>query len=180
MKTIQWFAVGSLLALTGCAGVISEELRAQALPIRGLAEIRANPDAFKGRTVILGGEIIETRNRQQDTTLVVLAKPLDAWDMPEARDESDGRFLVEVAGYLDPIIFARGRALTVAGPVTGVTAEPVGEALYSYVVLRGGEIHLWGRERFPPYYGPWADPFWDPWPWGWGPRLEGERRHHRR
>lgn len=179
MKTIRWFAVGSLLALTGCAGVISKELRAQALPIRGLAEIRANPDPFKGRTVILGGEIIETRNQPQGTTLMVLAKPLDAWDMPEARDESDGRFLVEVAGYLDPIVFARGRALTVAGPVMGVRTEPVGEALYSYVVLQGEEVHLWGRERYPPYsppYGLWDDPFWDPWPWGWGP----DRRHHRR
>jgi outer membrane lipoprotein len=101
--------------------------------------------------------------------------------MPEAGDASDGRFMVEVGRYLDPVVFARGRAVTVAGPVVGVRTEPVGEAPYSYVVIQGQEVHLWARDRYapyPPYYGPWDDPFWDPWwPWWGGPRFFDDRRH---
>lgn len=181
MRTLTWLAIASLLALGACAGVISKELRSQAAPIRGLAELRENPDAFKDRTVILGGEIIETRNAAQGTTLLVLDKPLGYRDEPVAGDAGDGRFLVEVAHYLDPVLFARGRMVTVAGTVDGVRTEPVGEAPYVYVVLRGQQVYLWSPERYapyPPYYEPyWYDPFWGPGPWWWRPGF-GEHDHH--
>ena len=35
-----------------------------------------NPDAYLGRTVLLGGEIIETENLQDQTRLEMLQKPL--------------------------------------------------------------------------------------------------------
>ncbi|MBI5015605.1 MAG: Slp family lipoprotein [Deltaproteobacteria bacterium] len=193
MKTLPLLAVGIPLglALSGCASVISQELRAQAVPLRGLFEVQTHPDAFLGKTVILGGEIIETRNRPDGTTLLVLDKPLGVRDAPETGDQSDGRFMVEVTRYLDPVLFAEGRAVTVAGMVAGTKTEPVGQAPYAYVVLHGQEVYLWRRvvsATYPPYpyygspfwYDPfWYDPFWGPGPGWWRPRFDGLDRHRK-
>ena len=66
-----------LLGLWGCGGpVISKELRQEAAPITGLAEVRQNPEGFKNRTVIVGGEDPPTFNHANETTtLVVLDCP---------------------------------------------------------------------------------------------------------
>ncbi|PON15552.1 hypothetical protein C2W62_23215 [Candidatus Entotheonella serta] len=45
----------------GCQHTISAPLRQQAQPMVPFQELRADPDAFKGRTVILGGEILNTQ-----------------------------------------------------------------------------------------------------------------------
>ncbi len=182
MKVVKGSMLLALLALAGCASVISKELRAQAVPIRGLSEVRENPDVFKGKTVVLGGTIIETRNTPEGTTLLVLDRPLGNRDEPTLGEGSDGRFMAEVPRYLDPVLFALGSAVTVAGAVTGVRSEPVGQAPYTYVVIQAQEVHLWSRDRYPPYpyyYDPfWYDPFWGPGPWRWGPGFENHQFHH--
>jgi len=116
------------MALSGCAGVISKEVRSEAEPLASFAELRDAPERFQGKTVILGGEIIETRNRADATTLVVLEKPLDSSDRPKDTDASGGRFLARFSEYLDPVVFGEGRKITIAGAVVGVETENVGRA----------------------------------------------------
>jgi outer membrane lipoprotein len=112
-----------------------------------LAEIHEAPDSFRGKTVILGGEIVETRNRGDATTLVILEKPLDVFRRPRDVDDTGGRFLARFPRYLDPVVFARGRLVTLAGVVSGEAVEPVGDSPYRYVVLDGTEIHLWPAQK---------------------------------
>ncbi len=166
--------VGVLLlaGLSGCASVISKEVRSEATPLESFAELRNEPERFQGKTVILGGEIVETRNRADATTLVVLEKPLNGSDRPKDTDASGGRFLARFSEYLDPVVFAVGRKVTIAGTVTGVETENVGETPYRYVVIRGREVHLW--PKYPPappgYYGPpWYDPWYPYYPWPYDP-----------
>ncbi len=170
------FVVGwaILFALSGCGSVIPKQIREEAVPIRGLAEVRDNPEAFKGRTVILGGEIIETRNQADKTILLVLDRPLGYRDRPDTSTPSDGRFMATVSKYLDPAVFARGQPVTVAGVVVGTVTEPVGQAPYRYVALEAREIYLWQetpdyRFYYCPagsYYGPSRDrPDGNRWDW---------------
>lgn len=160
-------ALGLLaLDLGGCTGGISRELREQAAPLQDFAELQANVDEYRGRIVILGGEIIQTRNHQDHSTLVVLQRPL-GWDkQPERDEEGTGRFLVRVDRFLDPAVFSSGRLVTVAGEVAGTETESIGEARYRYVVLQGRELHLWREStgpEYPYYYGYpyYYDPFFD-------------------
>ena len=62
-RVCLWMLIGCL-ALTGmgCTHVISDTLRQQAQPPVAFAELRTNPEALKGRTVIVGGEILQTTN----------------------------------------------------------------------------------------------------------------------
>jgi len=169
MKPLRCLALGLVvLALAGC-GVISREVRREAVPLRNFAELREDPQRFFGEVVILGGEIIEVRNRPDETTLLVLERPLGQGQRPRTDASSGGRFMVRFSGYLDPVLFAAGRSVTVAGKVQGDQTEAVGEAPYRYVVLEGVEIHLWEKPSSPPY------PSWypyDPWyPWWYDPRF---------
>ena len=160
----------------GCTGVISREVRNEAVPVASLGQLREEAQAYSGKTVILGGEIIEIRNRPDDTTLLVLEKSLGWREEPKTEDVSGGRFIVRFADYLDPVLFAPGRRVTAAGTVVGLENEPVGEAPYDYVVLEGTEIHLWARTGvqpdFPrrahdPWYPWWYDPYWGRRPGWW-------------
>ncbi|MBI5446300.1 MAG: Slp family lipoprotein [Deltaproteobacteria bacterium] len=151
-----------IAALSGCGGVISKEVRSQATPLGDYAELREEPERFRGQTVIVGGEIIETRNKAAETRLVILEKPLGSDERPADSDVSGGRFMVRFARYLDPVVYQKGRKVTVAGSVVGTETEKVGEAPYTYVVLEGREVHLWRapeRMAAPYYYDPWF-PWW--------------------
>ena len=65
-----WMLIGWLALMgMGCTHVISETVRQQAQPSVSFAELRTNPEALKGRTVILGGEILQTTNLRDGTRI---------------------------------------------------------------------------------------------------------------
>ncbi len=167
-------AAGILAALlAGCAPAISPELRRQAVPVPNFRVLQADPAAFEGKLIILGGEVIDVDNRPQETRIRVLQKPL-AWDLsPATADTSGGRFVVRYRGYLDPVLYAPGRRLTVAGVVRGSETGRIGDMEYRYPVLEAREIHLWPQVERLPWDGPagwypwWYDPRWGTRPWWW-------------
>src|SRR5215510_11876625 len=128
-----WMFIG-WLALTGmgCTHLISETLRQQAQPSVSFAELRTNPEALKGRTVILGGEILQTTNLRDGTRIEVLQRPLSESETPKLTDTSGGRFMAFCKEYLDPAIYAQQRRITVAGQVLGTFSGKVGEVDYPY------------------------------------------------
>jgi outer membrane lipoprotein len=156
-------ALVALLGM-GCAHTISESLRAQADPTISFAQLRENPEAYRERTVILGGEILETTNLQEGTRLEVLQKPLSRAEAPMFTDNTGGRFMALCKDYLDPAVFAPGRRITIAGQVLGSHTGKIGEVEYRYPLISCQETHLWPRTVAvsPRYYGdPW---YWSPHP----------------
>jgi outer membrane lipoprotein len=148
------------LLLAACTGGMSSQVRREAYPLEGFEELRQKVGELKGRTVILGGQIIEVRNESMEkTTLLILERPLQFDRRPDVESQSGGRFMVRFDRYLDPEVYRKGAAVTVAGTVEGTIQEPVGKAPYEYVVLHGREIHRW--ETYDRYYPPW-DRYYDP------------------
>ena len=176
MKHARWILV--LLILSGCSGGMSRQVRDEAIPLRDFSTLRAMPGNYRGNTVILGGEVIETRTTPEGSTILVLERALALDRKPSDYAASGGRFMVRFDRFLDPVQFAPGRQITVAGRVEGTTSEKVGEAPYQYVLLEGREIHLWAdRTQYPTGYGYYPyyyypDPFYYPFPY--------YRRHHYR
>lgn len=158
-----------LILALGCASIVPREIRRGADRSLSFRELRANPDLYLGRKVLLGGEILETRNLKDQTEIEILQKPLGRRDMPVDTDESEGRFIVFRPGYLDPAIYRSGRYVTVVGEVLGDKALRIGEAEYRAPVLFSRFLHLWPgarRYRSPDDY-PYFSPFY-PWFFGWG------------
>ncbi len=54
--------------VSGCAHVISKDLRVSFDLSLTLKQVREVPDVFKGKSVIGGGDIIQTINQQDGTT----------------------------------------------------------------------------------------------------------------
>jgi len=100
--------------------VISKDIRVKVDPSLTFEKVIRNPIAYKGKTVVWGGEIVETLNQKNRTTEIeVFQIPLDSSDAPKVSNVSEGRFLILVNKYLDPYLYRKGRRITVAGEILG-------------------------------------------------------------
>lgn len=152
MVTKRWCLSLVILLVTGCGPVISQEVLKdvdKGVPFQAILQ---NPDNFKGKTVILGGKIIETTPLEGKTRVTVLQYPLGFRDKPSVDSGSEGRFIVEATGFLDPVVYSTGRQVTVAGMVDGKEVLPLGEISYTYPVVVSREIYLWPLDDL--YYLP--------------------------
>ncbi|MEW6443164.1 MAG: Slp family lipoprotein [bacterium] len=135
-------AVVLACALGACGSVVSREFRKEAEPAVAPEALFQTPDAYQGRLVILGGEILSGRNTREATFIEVLSKPLDSRDRPKETDTTFGRFLVEYPGYLETAIYKPGREVTVAGRVLGTTKAVIDQREYTLPLIAPREIHL--------------------------------------
>ncbi len=169
------------LLLPSCAHVISSNLREKADPTLTLQRVlKSPPQQYNGKFVVWGGEILQTTNQQDGSTLIeVLQRSIDWWDEPIETSASEGRFLVRMEEFLDPVIYSARRKITVAGEIQGEEERPLGAMRYRYPVILGKQIYLWPLYSYPPYYYPGYYTFWYPYPYyyPWGPRFYGPYHH---
>ena len=168
-----------LVFAAGCATVVPPDLAREVTPGLTLAKVLKQPEMYKGKTVLWGGKIIRSVNKAKGTLIEVLQQPLDMEDRPKESDQTQGRFIVSMKGYLETALYHQNREVTVVGVVAGVEKLPLGEIKYKYVLLRGKEVNLWPKRPLPmPMQGPapWAIygppgpgpyPFWYQGPYMW-------------
>jgi outer membrane lipoprotein len=163
--------------LSGCVHAVSRSVLKEVDRNITFAALLEEPNAYKGKMVLLGGIIVDTINKQEGTLLEVYETALNPQGKPVHIDRSEGRFLALYQGYLDSEIYKKGRMVTIAGTVQGEKTQSLGEIQYRYPYLIVKEIHLWKKEEPVEYksypWGPWYDP-WYPWgwyPWGYYPRY---------
>lgn len=156
-----------LTALVSCS-VISSDIRSEAIPSVPFQTLINEADRFIGKTVILGGYILETKNLESETILKVLQTPLRFSEDPDFKKRSQGRFIVYHKGFLDPEVYSKDQAITVAGRVMGTAVEKIGDDRIQYLKIENREIYLWSNYTdnpiypYPwPYpYGRWSYPYW--------------------
>ena len=152
------------LIFAGCAPLISRELRKELSPYITFKQVIKDPDAHKGKTILISGIILGSRNTKEGTLIEILQKPADIGGRPKDVDDSDGRFLALYDGYLDVAIYNQGREAVVAGEVMEKRTLPLGEIEYTYPLISMKEIHLFkvrkeGRFHFYPYPHWWYHPY---------------------
>ncbi|HOO38585.1 MAG TPA: Slp family lipoprotein [Deltaproteobacteria bacterium] len=138
--------------LTGCAPVISEEVRSTIDETISVLEVIENPSAFTGSRVLWAGIVIDTKAFKDHTIVEVLQKPADYQGRPKTVDVSQGRFLARYNGFLDPAVYTSGREVTIAGEIAGTKVSTIGEYAYTYPVVLITEIHLWPVESEKEYH----------------------------
>ena len=176
-RRILFLSVAGALALGGCA-TIPQPLTGNFAPVTLDA---ARSGSAGAAAVRWGGEIVETRPREQQTCFFVLAEPLDSQARPRRGEDTLGRFVACKQGFYDPEVFAKGREITVTGTLDGTVQHKIGEFDYTYPKVEASNVYLWPRRPLymtrPEPWGPWGpcDPFWSAWgcggwgPWGYGP-----------
>jgi outer membrane lipoprotein len=142
-----------------------------------LSAVRENPAVFKGRLFILGGIIVSTKLTEQGAMIEALAVPVDSYGYLTYDARYDGRFLAlypRSEGLIDPMIFSKGREITLAGEFVEVRKGKIDEMEYAYPLFHVRQLHLW-PEITTYYYGyPYSyypywyyDPWWRPYPYGY-------------
>ena len=109
--------------------------------------VATGTQAATGKQVLWGGSIISTTNLKDRTQIEVLAYPLDTNSRPLSGGNPQGRFILEQAGYLEPVNYAQGRLLTVSGTVTGSRTGKVGDSDYDFPVVQATQLNLWPKEQ---------------------------------
>lgn len=160
--------------ISSCAHVISRQSREKARTDVSFSFLQKNIDKFIGSTFIFGGVIINIQNTDEGTIIEARHSPIDFQGAIIDPDVSEGRFMAMFNGYLDPLIYKKGREITIAGELIGSREKTIGEIQYSYPLFAIREIFLWKEKKEfyayppPPYPYPYywyRPPYWwyDPW-----------------
>lgn len=132
-----------LLGLSGCFAVFPEGSLRDCHVDVSFRQMRLHPEKYKGKKVLLGGVILTSRHLKEGTVIEVLQKPLTWRNAPRDMDQSEGRFLVVSAGFLDDEIYRRGGMITVVGKVLGIRSRVLGEIDYRYPLISMDKLVLW-------------------------------------
>jgi len=93
--------------------------------------------------VLWGGVIIDAENKPDQTVFTVLNYPLDKSQRPNLQKAPLSRFKVDYPGYLETMLYAPGRRITVIGSLQGVEEGKVGDAIYRFAVVQAEKVYLW-------------------------------------
>jgi outer membrane lipoprotein len=142
MNAIRYLSPLLLLALVACAPAPIYKPSASNVNVPP-QQVAATPDRFGSGDVIWGGRIVQVNNLADHSEVEVLAYPLDSSQRPKASDTGNGRFIVLLPGYAEPLNYPAGRLMTVAGRLDGTRTAQVGQAPYTYPVVSASSSHVW-------------------------------------
>ncbi len=171
MKRAGWI-LGTLLGLVvlaGCGSVLSKDALYGINYEVDYLRLRESPETHVGKTVIVGGRILDNRLDESGTTLEILRYTLNQRDEPRSADEASGRFLARTPVLLDPGIYQEGRLVTLAATLQGVEERLLHNRTYRYPLFSIEELYLVPERRvegpgYDPYrYAPW--PYWHRYPY---------------
>jgi len=131
-----------LLFVYSCAHVISKESLKSVDKSVKVEDIFSITEQLKGKTVLIGGMILNVKNEEKITYIEVVEKPINFLGYPEDTDISRGRFVVVYDGFLDSAIYSRGKFVTVVGEIKGTIVGKIENADYKYPVIKCKEIKL--------------------------------------
>ena len=143
-----------ILALSACTSIPE--------PIQGsypeITPARVEPGVF-GSSARWGGVILDSKNKDNGTCFEVLSRELDKYLRPELQDATLGRFIACAQGFHDPIIFTKGREITVTGQIQNIEVRKVDDFDYRYPVLKVDDLVLWEKRRVVMRYRGFNAPF---------------------
>ncbi|MBK4713843.1 MULTISPECIES: Slp family lipoprotein [Tenebrionibacter/Tenebrionicola group] len=169
IKKAGWLSAAVLtLMLSGCATVPDAIKGTSPTPQQDLVRVMNAPQLYVGQEARFGGKVVDIKNQQGKTRLVIAAMPLDDMAAPVLGSASRGRIYADLSGFLDPEDF-RNQLVTVVGPIVGTEQGKIGQSPYTFMVMRIDGYKRWRIAQqvvMPP------QPMY---PWIWGP---GPWRHH--
>ena len=155
--------------LSSCAITIPKSIDEKIIDIPALHVVRQNVDAYIERRVRWGGVIANVVNKKNTTVLEIVDHPLSKEGRPIETDQTQGRFLARFKGFLDPVVYATGREITVVGTVSRETKQLIDQFEYTYPEIIVDSFNLWrpaekdndyNYDPYWPYFGPWYPPYY--------------------
>jgi outer membrane lipoprotein len=152
------------------------DLAAHIDPSLTFSQIKESPDSFKGKLVILGGQVLLAKRLKDSTQLTILQLPLNDKQEPTSElTQSQGRFIAEQQKFLDPATLPTGTRITLVGELSGSVPQSLDETVYTYPTLIIKHFKVWPAypsdyDRYGPYYRyPYSYPYAYPYGGPYGP-----------
>lgn len=129
-----------IAGLAGCAAPVFKNVAAvPATP----TDVAVAPERYHDATVLWGGKILGVRNLADTTEVEIVAYPIDRAQRPDQNAPTQGRFILALAGYVEPLDFPAGRFVTLHGRVEGTRARVIDDRDFIYPLVVDANVHLW-------------------------------------
>ena len=159
----------SVLLISGCSAVISEQSRKLVNTDASFSTVKEAPENFIGKHIMIGGRVATVRNSSEGGQIEIVQFDLDHNGYPADNFLSYGRFLATSSSFIDPLIFKPGMLLTLVGEIKGKKTLRLDEMDYTYPVIAMREWYLWiGSESDRGCSYPTAAPQYNPYNYGFG------------
>ncbi|MEO9078908.1 MAG: Slp family lipoprotein [Rhodanobacter sp.] len=145
-KLIRLALPAGLLVLVACAPAPIYRTSATAV-LATPSQVAQTPERYSNNEVVWGGRVVHVSNFPDHSEIELLAYPLDSSQRPQANDRGNGRFIVVVSGYTEPLDYPAGALMTVEGKLNGTRAGKVGEADYLFPLVDAVHSHVWTPEE---------------------------------
>ena len=151
-KKIVLAAVLSFV-LSACTSALSNRSCSRRIDNIPFPDLQKQPERYRGAVVILGGQILETIVKEDETRVQVLQLPLGAQQRPDNAASSQGRFMVIYKRFADPLVYEKGRKITVAGKMRAAGSMMLNEQGTTCPCCSSGRLTS-GRQRIYQAYAP--------------------------
>lgn len=157
----SWVVLLSLIVV-GCSTSpvkIPETLESQIDKNVTFKEVLTSPESYKGRLLLLDGQILKSKRLKEGTQVELLQLPLNKDQEPTTDlTQSQGRVLVLHRDFLDPATLTSGMLVTFVGEVSGAIIGKIDEIDYRYPTLTVKHWYVWSPgslddRRGGPYFG---------------------------
>ena len=150
MKKLKSAILIFFFLLTACASNIPVEI-SQFENSATINAVRNDIDRYLGQYIRWGGIITKVENNASDSWIEVVGKNLNNYGRPGSSDNSLGRFLVRIDGFVDPSIYKTDRKITVYGVVENRVVRQIDEYPYTYPLIKAEKHYLWREYTDYPY-----------------------------
>lgn len=135
------------LTISACS-VIPEELQTpEGTNLVSFERALMQPAEAVGETARWGGVIASVSNTDDGTVIEVVNFDLKNWGRPLVSDESNGRFRAVLESFVDPMVYQKGRSITVVGQVVEPVEGTIDEFKYLFPTIAVTAKKLWTEER---------------------------------
>ena len=135
-----------------------------------------NIDSHKDVPVRWGGVIIDVENEENFSLVQVLFYSLNYSGRPQLDEPHGGRFVIKSTEFLDPVVYAKDKEITVVGTLNGDIERTVGKKVLQVPLIQSTATHLWPEYQNnhyggyggygPYYYGSYGHPYFFRGGWG--------------
>lgn len=132
----------TMLLVSGCAHVMSEANLKTVDQSVHYSDLKEKPEAFVGKTVLLGGVIAGVRGNEDLILLEVAQLELFKHGVPNEDSRSEGRFLAISTDLIDPVIYQPGKLVTIIGEVKGKKVMKLESVDYPYPLISVKEMRF--------------------------------------
>ncbi|MDZ4732835.1 MAG: Slp family lipoprotein [Nitrospirota bacterium] len=142
--------VASIL-LSGCSSqrIVPESMEPLVDRTVLFRDVLASPESYRGRVLVLGGEVLKAKRLQDSTQIELLQLPLEDGEEPSLdRQQSQGRFLALPQEFLDPATLDEGTRVTIVGEVSGAKTDRLDDVEYRYPTLIVKHLHVWPVQSY--------------------------------